>query len=393
MSTLRTTGLRIAGAGTAAAALTLAAAAPALAQGPISDVDFYLGIQAPYGYDGVVETTTDSGFGPEVHLTDTSETAESYTIETVLDLSAAAGLIDFQVTDERCETNGLVVTCTDADLSIRDIDLWNYSGYEYELTLLDGVSAGDLLPYTATISVNGEVVTIAEDSIKVDEEYGSWVYDPSEEYTTDHNKNDYDLSVHGADIEGDLGDVVTVDITVQNLGPLDAVAPIHRGAGEGNYSVIVQLPSGTAPVPPEDEDFVFSENGVYCELLTDHQSDLSHAFPANTGIERQDILCFFDSVAMETGARLQFPVEIIAEEQSADGLIAVIETMELDADYANNIASLSLQSGGSDGEASEQLPSTGNSSVIMISSAAAALLAGAVVFSLLRRRKTAANWE
>jgi LPXTG-motif cell wall-anchored protein len=39
------------------------------------------------------------------------------------------------------------------------------------------------------------------------------------------------------------------------------------------------------------------------------------------------------------------------------------------------------------------LPSTGNSSIILISSAAAALLAGAVVFYMLRRRKTAASWE
>lgn len=45
---------------------------------------------------------------------------------------------------------------------------------------------------------------------------------------------------------------------------------------------------------------------------------------------------------------------------------------------------------GNDGE---PLPKTGNSSTVLISSAAAALLAGAVLFFLMRRRKAEASWE
>ncbi|WP_155830142.1 LPXTG cell wall anchor domain-containing protein [Glycomyces tenuis] len=241
-----------------------------------------------------------------------------------------------------------------------------------------------------------------EDHIQISDEYGTWEYDPSMDHSTEHEPGDYDLSVSDHDIEGAVGDTTTVSVDIANLGPLDAVAPVHNGAGEGSYSVRIQLPSGTESAWEGDgPDDYFSQDGVYCSLARPYYL-IDRSLPTDTGITESDIRCFFDSISVAEGAHLEFPVTVTDAAPSEDGIIAITESMELDADYGNNVAVLSLNGAqatpGGDGgtdetDASGKLPATGNSSTIMISAAAAAIAAGAAVFFVMRRRRVARHWE
>ncbi|MCH7232061.1 LPXTG cell wall anchor domain-containing protein [Glycomyces sp. L485] len=393
-------GLRIAGAGVAAAALTLAAAAPALAQDTAVDAHFSLSVNSVWGHEPAVYEDGQYGvFSPILDEETVTKDTEPFTVTTVFDFSAAEGQLEIElVDDERCETADSVVTCIDENIDHDAMWRLDLGDYYFRVSVGEDGDPGDEVPYRASVAIDGEIVDEVEDFIKISDEYGTWEYDPSMDHSTDHEPGDYDLAVPDYDIQGASGETVTVSLDTTNLGPLDAQAPIHVGAGEGSYGVRVQLPTGTEPA--WDETDSFSEDGVYCSLASSFPL-IDRDFPRDTGITNRQINCWFDSVAVDEQVNLQFPVTIVAAEPAADGIIALTESMELDADYSNNVAVLSLNSAQTDpGDdtptdqaGSEKLPKTGGSSIVMVSAAAAAIAAGAVVFFVLRRRKLAQNWE
>lgn len=214
----------------------------------------------------------------------------------------------------------------------------------------------------------------------------------------------YDLAV--ADQELDAGATV-LTIPVQNLGPATAFARFHPGSGEGDFGVSIQLPTGTSLGETQDgaiygDDYTCVDPAQFGWL---DQIDV-----ADYGVERLDVQCWYYSpIAAGAAQEIELPVVVAAgAAASEDGrIVANLDTTGwdftefeenrdlseadypvLEADLANNTASLSLGAGSGSG----QLPVTGSALTALLASAAAVLVAGVVLFAVLRRRKTAATW-
>lgn len=218
--------------------------------------------------------------------------------------------------------------------------------------------------------------------------------------------NAYDLAIEADDIDAATGAAAIIDITVENLGPADAVAHVHPGSGEGSFVFAVQLPAGVEIAAAQDENGYFTtpgddhcHNAALNEWLADDD-------PASYRLERLDVVCsVWDVVEAGATVSIDLPVKVTGAAGAA-GRAAIVDRSDswtdehleywgltradfpvLDSDLDNNIADIRRG-----GDGSGKLPSTGTSLTVIGSAAAVALTAGAVVFVLLRRRKAAAEW-
>lgn len=426
MSTRIHSGLRIAGAGTAAAALTLAAAAPALAQTDYEYVDAWFNLVDTNEAVGTLEYE-----GQEAYIAvEGPDPVAGDVIEVTVDLSDNRSLVTITPgDDERCEFTGDVLTCVDDGTT----DLAG-SFFMLELGLGGQGAPGDTANYVATVTVNGQEELDWFGEIYISEDFTTGEDpdpDPEPELPADFPVSDLEEAddaygfaflnhlLEGAkagetltaaphfrvDAASDLGeDRAATALFFSDSVSLDA----WFDEGTGSYT-------GTVEVLADYDNCVDSEGGITCiveefdpqvgstytpseatpiqyEVLGD-VGDADGAYYSAWDINEATLDLFRQILAVGPGAANQF--ELVATDY------------ELGDEYYSQYYGLIWFTDQEDGQGgvepidpdeiggapSGQLPSTGNSQTIMISSAAAALLAGAVVFSLLRRRKTAATWE
>ncbi|MEU5875377.1 LPXTG cell wall anchor domain-containing protein [Glycomyces sp. NPDC047369] len=187
----------------------------------------------------------------------------------------------------------------------------------------------------------------------------------------------YDLALTDRTVKGAKGDEATVTIPVQNLGT--AAAPTVFD-GPGSYALVGELPAGTRLVSVEGPD-----DGWYCE--GDASQYLDTAMP-DVDADDADFICLFQRI--DAGATLDVELTVEVTDASARGAgsltIAALGSAdypgELDANWGNNTADLTLNGAGSG-----QLPKTGSSLTWILAGAAAALALGIVLFVATRRRK------
>lgn len=423
MSTLNKTGLRLAAAG-AAAALTLAAGAPAFAQTDYEYVDAWFNLVDTNDAVGTLEYE-----GQEAYIAvEGPDPVEGDVIEVTIDLSDNGGLVSVTPGhDERCEFSADVLTCVDDGTT----DLTG-TFFMLELGLGEAGAPGDTANYLATVEVNGQEELDWFGEIYISDDFTTGEDpDPEPELPADfpvsdleENDDAYGFAFLNHLLEGaKAGETLTaaphfrVD-AASDLGEDRAATALFFSdsvsldawfdEGTGSYT-------GTVEVLADYDNCVDSEGGITCiveefdpqvgstytpseatpiqyEVLGD-VGEADGAYYSAWDINEATLDLFRQILAVGPGAENQF--ELVATDYELGdeyfseyyGLIWFTDQ----EDGQGGVEPIDPDEIG--GEASPQLPSTGNSQTIMISSAAAALLAGAVVFYLLRRRKGAATWE
>jgi LPXTG-motif cell wall-anchored protein len=424
MSPSNKAGLRVAGAGTAAAALTLAAAAPAFAQTDYEYVDASFNLVDTNEAVGTLEYE-----GQEAYIAvEGPDPLQGDLVEVTIDLSDSAGIVAVTAAyDDRCEVSGDILTCIDdgtADLA--------GTFFSLELGLGAAGAPGDIAYYFAKVKVNGEEELDWEGAITVSEDFESGEDDgedpvelPGDFPVGDIEEADdaYGFAFLNHLLEGaEAGATLTaaphfrVDET-SGLGD-------ERAATALFFSNSVSLDAwfdeqtgrytGTVEVTADYDNCVSYAEGVTCvvEEFTP-QVGTTYAPSEATPIQYEVLGDVVDAegayyTAWDINeATLDLYRQILAVGPGAENQFELVETdYEIGDEYFSEHYGLiwftEQEDGQGDiepvdpdatGDASGQLPTTGNSSIILISSAAAALLAGAVVFVMRRRRKTAGTWE
>lgn len=424
MSPLNKTGFRIAGAGTAAAALTLAAGAPAFAQTDYEYVDAWFNLVDTNEAVGTLEYEGQEAYiaveGPDPLAGDV--------IEVTVDLSDSSGIVSVAASyDERCEFAASVLTCTDDGST----DLAG-TFFMLELGLGEVGAPGDTAYYFAKVRVNGEEELDWEGQIDISDDFTTGEDpDPEPELPADFPVSDleeaddaYGFAFLNHLLEGaKAGQTLTADPhfrveAASGLGEDRAATALFFSdsvsldawfdEGTGSYT-------GTVEVLADYDNCVESEGGITCVVEAfDPQVGTTYT-PSEATPIRYEVL---GEVGAADGAyytawdineaTLDLYRQILAVGPGADNQFELVATdHEIGDEYFSQFYGLIWFTDHEDNQggvepidpdeisnkSSGQLPTTGNSSIILISSAAAALLAGAVVFFLLRRRKAATTWE
>jgi LPXTG-motif cell wall-anchored protein len=424
MSPFIKTGLRAAGAGTAAAALTLAAAVPAFAQTDYEYLAVWFNSSETDEQFASLEYEGQEGYlaieGPDAGRGDH--------IEYEVDFTAGPGAIEVVVPyDDRCEFADDRLVCVDDGSS-------GIAGtfMHFEMSLGEAGSPGDTIPYTVTAVVNGEDEVGIEGRIQVGEDYRTDDEPPVDELPADFPVGDLegDGDAYGFAFLNHLLEGAEAGETL-NAAPhlrVDKASDLgdDRAATALFFSDSVSLDAwfdeehptgsytGTVEVLDEYDNCTDSEGGITCIVEAfDPQVGTTYAPSESTPI-RYEVLGDVDDAegAYYTAwdvneATLDLFRQVLAVGPGAANQFELVATdHEIEDRYFSEHYGLiwftDQEPGQGDvepvdpddigGEASEQLPTTGNASIVLISSAAAALLAGAVVFHLMRRRKTAASW-
>ncbi|WP_304608802.1 LPXTG cell wall anchor domain-containing protein [Glycomyces amatae] len=417
MSPFIKTGLRTAGAGTAAAALALAAGAPAFAQ---TDYE-YLAVWFN-------SSETDEQFasleyeGQEGYLSiEGPDASQGDRIEYEVDFTAAPGAIELVVPyDDRCEFAADRLVCVDDGSS-------DIAGtfMHFEMSLGDAGAPGDTIPYTVTALVNGEDEVGIEGQVQVGEDYQE-----APEGEDPGGVQEPELPGEGAHYSYTFLDQVLEDAAPGSTVNADPQFHVADAPEENRVATVVTFTDSISLESIASEDWENSHR-AYAEVYYD-----------NCYVTEWGVTCLLIDFAPEEGATYGLAAEspltfAVTDEGVTEDDVAAYWAEDLDdaelgdfldatgisLDYNENANLLSLvetepsENGDfyigyglflfladiddvdglpgheTDGEASEQLPTTGNSSIVLVSSAAAALLAGAAVFYVMRRRKTAASWE
>jgi len=195
----------------------------------------------------------------------------------------------------------------------------------------------------------------------------------------------YDLALTDRTVKGAKGDEVTVTIPVQNLGT--AAAPTVFD-GPGSYALVGELPAGTSLVSVEGPD-----DGWYCgddgeSYPGDAAQYIGDSMP-QVDADGADFVCLFQRIGAGATLDVELTVEITDASARDAGSLTVAALGdedypgELDANWDNNTADLTLNGAGSG-----QLPKTGSSLTWILAGAAAALVIGIVLFAVSRRRRS-----
>ncbi|MCC3764643.1 LPXTG cell wall anchor domain-containing protein [Glycomyces sp. TRM65418] len=336
MSTLNKTGLRLAAAG-AAAALTLAAGAPAFAQ------------ETPAADDTNTTPAADETTTPAADET----SADDATTAPADDATSEAG-DDTAGDDADNEVIDDIESEVEQNAEDEEED---YYEFLYLDQILQGADAGSTVSADVQVQVTG---TPAEDRASTlffftdAVDFDKWT-DPDNAYTDEELTDESAKSIDAWD--NCAKDGIWLVCIVDDWSPEEG-----------------KTYAPTAPVQYLIENEV-SEFGMSVYAGWDLDQHLTELYATELGLD------------LENGNQFSL-AELDESEIGPEEDFAYVEGwifFEASLGQLPNVPTAE--------EPVEALPSTGNSQTIMISSAAAALLAGAVVFYLLRRRKAAATWE
>ncbi|GAB3226784.1 hypothetical protein GCM10027447_17370 [Glycomyces halotolerans] len=425
MPSPKTSGLRIAAAGTAAAALTLAAGAPGFAQTDFEYVDVWFNLVDTNDRVEVLEYEGQEAYiaveGPDPLAGDV--------IEVTYDFSHHPGIIELRPDhDERCEISNHVLTCVDDGSS-------GLAGtfFDLDLGLGDQGAPGDVAYYFFTVTVNGQEETDGEGQIQVSEDFdigeedGPALPDDFPVGDIEEAGDAYGFAFLNQVIEGAHGGR-TVTATPQFRIESESDLGEDRAATALFFSHSVSL---NAWFDEEEPTGHYTEN---IRAVADH--DNCTEWPGG-------VLCVIEDFAPQVGATYtpsaDTPVQYTVDNETSDvdlgayytawdineatmdlfrrsvvtgtddqfGLVEADEEID-DRYFSRHYGMLffGAENGYGDVEptdpaeseetedaASGGLQKTGGSSIVMVSAASAAIAAGAVVFFVLRRRKVVQNWE
>lgn len=430
MSTRINSGLRIAGAGTAAAALTLAAAAPAFAQ-PETDYSQVTGWL-------VNGSSLVLGPNPVAVALDAPE-----------ELAADGGITSVEVVAYPVDSS-IIWFAPDIDDNAACGALPEDAGYGEGAIGCDFTDAAGLKEFPYSLRVSAILESVPEDEPYVDYVVEVFVNGATEPSSVTESDLDVSDNADGDNEEvpdeeqppvddGEGGDIYAYNYVDEILEGTESetLVPAHpqfqvvEEPADDRAATLITFTDALTIDSIIDGDWQTTD-GAYAEayydncyvdwwnttcVVTDFAPEqgktygLSEDSPLNywiteLGVTEDDAALYWAEDLDE--AELTAYIEetgVSLDESENSNLLSLVETTPADGSeffegygvflFLGDIDDIDELPGhgDNDGEGAGQLPSTGNSSIVLISSAAAALLAGAVVFFFLRRRKTAANWE
>lgn len=203
----------------------------------------------------------------------------------------------------------------------------------------------------------------------------------------DVGPNPADLEAVGTEIAGAVGDLVTMEVGVENHGPAD-IGPLSPGEGSteavNQVAVTVTVPEGVTVVEVLRTGAPIEHVGS-CVPVVDGEPAWERAGEPGATSYR----CGAIETALVPGDVWLFPFQVeITGSAGATGTVEVAEAAN-DPDPGNNTAEITLAVGpaGSGGGSDDGLPVTGVPISMVAGAGAVALAAGVGLYLLARRRR------